>query len=151
MSQIIIRTPNEKMLEQLIIEEARIRSSPEYQDKCTAVKDIPNGWLTLTDTLQQDIARNHGFNDPVSCSVTCNMMRRAHILFPDNKNFTTIPVQVRENKARQGTLKPGDHLPNNPQTTIRDVMLCDLSGNMIHLSTLLAHSFTTIIVAGSQT
>ncbi len=84
----IIKTPNEKMLEKLIKEEAMIRMSKEYQDECTAVKDIPNEWLNVTEKMQQKVAKNNEFDDDKykSCHITCNMMRRAraHILFPDN-------------------------------------------------------------------
>jgi hypothetical protein len=147
MDKLIIKTPNEKMLEKLIIEEATIRESKEYQDKCTEVKDIPNGWLEIvTAGIQKDIAIKNGFDDPISCDLTVNMMRRAHILYPNNKIFTTVPIQVRNNKACRGTLKINDDLPN--------VALFDEFGSIIELKDLTGNTNQnkiSIIFAGSQT
>lgn len=142
---VIIKTPNEKMLEKLIMEEAELRASQLYRDRCTAVKDIPNGWLTITDQFQQEIARNNGFDDEISCHITCNMMRRAHLLYPDNITFKTIPIQVKNNKAKQGVLKIGDTVSQK----IKTMHLFDLEGARLTLSDLLKPY--TIIFAGSQT
>ena len=142
---IIIKTPNERMLEKLIIEEADARCSQLYRDQCTAVKDIPNGWLSVTDQFQQKIAKNNGFDDEMSCHITCNMMRRAHLLYPDNIIFKTVPIQVKNNKANQGILKIGDIVSQE----IKEIQLFDPMGTRRMLSDLLTP--VTIIFAGSQT
>jgi hypothetical protein len=140
-----IKTPNEKMLEKLIYDEERLRMSKEYQDQCTLVKDIPNGWLNVTKHIQEQVARDNGFDDELSCQITCNMMRRAHLLFPDNKFFSTVPVQVRNNKANMGTMRPGSRIS-------QEIDLWDVSDNHpCSLFHLLDNNRPTIIFTGSQT
>ena len=139
-----VKTPNEKMLEKLIYDEERLRMSKEYQDQCTLVKDIPNGWLNVTKKIQEQVARDNGFDDEMSCQITCNMMRRAHLLFPNNKIFSTVPVQVRNNKANMGTMRTGSVLD-------QDIDLWDVSHNQCSLFHLLNDNRPTIIFTGSQT
>jgi hypothetical protein len=141
--KLVLRVPNEKLLEEMIEEEERVRTSKYYQDKCTQVKDIPNGWLDVTALVQTDIAKSHGFTDKMSCDIACNMMRRAHILFPNNEKFKSVPLQVRNNKANIGGLSAGDALPN--------IELYDQGEVKISLSSLVDSSRPTVIFAGSQT
>lgn len=109
---LILKIPNEQLLELMIAEEEKIRTSKYYQDKCTAVKNIPNGWLKVTEEVQNDIAKKYGFTDKMSCDIACNMARRAHILYPNNQKFQKVPLQVRNNKAMLGNLILGDIPPN---------------------------------------
>lgn len=118
---IFLKLPNEKLLEKMIEEEEDVRTSKDYQDKCTAVKHIPNGWLDVTAQLQIEIVKRNGFDDQMSCDVACNMLRRAHLLYPDNEKFKKLPLYVRNNKAKQGTLKVKDNMPN--------ISLNDLDGS----------------------
>jgi hypothetical protein len=141
--KLIIRRPNEQMLERLIRLEASARQSQQYQDDCTDVRDQVNGWLTVTENYQRVIAQSQGFDDEMSCDIVCNMMRRAHILYPDNQIFKTVPVQVRNNKASQGMLEAGCAVPS--------VSLHCMDGSCINLSDLIDPTHTTIVLAGSQT
>lgn len=138
---IILKVPNEQLLEKMIEEEEQIRTSKYYQDKCTEVKNIPNGWLTVTEDIQKNIVKKYGFTDQMSCDVACNMARRAHILFPNNKKFRD-RVQTRNNKAIQGCLEVGNIVPN--------VSLYDLNNDSTSLHEITGNT-TTIIFAGSQT
>ncbi|AYV81817.1 MAG: hypothetical protein Harvfovirus65_4 [Harvfovirus sp.] len=135
---IILKYPNEKMLEKMAMEEEAMRSSKEYQDKCTLVKDIPNGWLEVTAAMQKDIAIKNGFTDEMSLDVAVNMLRTAHIKFPLNDIFKR-SLYVRNNKANKGTLLPGDDAP--------DVTLHDLAGTSISLHSLISSRKTIIISA----
>lgn len=117
MSSTCVKIPCETDLEKLVLEEEKIRMSKEYQNICTSVKDIPNGWLDETAKMQKELVRKHGFTDDISCDIACNRLRRARYIYPNNPIFKT-PVYVRENKANVGTLKIGDTLPN---ITIYDI------------------------------
>ena len=141
-SQILI--PTESTLEKMVVEEEKIRMSKEYQDRCTTVCHIPNGWLQVTADVQEQIAHAHGFVDETSCAIACNMARRAHILYPNNDIFK-MRVQVRNNKARKGDLRIGDLVPA--------ITLCTMDGDDINLRDLVAdHNHRpTIIFSGSQT
>lgn len=121
-----IKIPTKETLLKLIKEEERRRFSKEYQDDCTAVKDVPNGWLEVTQQMQEKLVRDFGFDDDISCDIACNRLRRAPYIYPNDEEFKTIPVYVRENKANKGKLNVGDELPN--------VQVCDMDGNtfMLH-------------------
>lgn len=142
MNTFYLKIPNEKMLEDMIEEEERIRNSDYYRNKCTEIKYIPNGWLSLTENIQRDIVKLYSFTDEMSCNVACNMMRRAHILFPNNLKFKNIPQQVKYNKANKGKYVANDDCPN--------VSLYDLDGTNINLHKLMDER-PTLIFAGSQT
>lgn len=141
---IILKIPNEKMLEKMAIEEEAVRTSKAYQDKCTAVKHIPNGWLDVTAQVQKDIAIQNGFTDEMSCEIACNMLRTAHLLYPLNELLKTIPLYVRNNKANKGTLSSGDTAP--------EMDLYDFDGKTVKLHTLLnTNTQKTIIISATGT
>lgn len=143
-SPIVIKYPNEKLLEVMIEEEETIRTSQEYKDRCTAVKDVVNGWLDVTAEIQREIVRKHGFTDKISCDVAVNHLRRASQLYPDNLKFKTVPLYVRNNKAHQGSLKEGDPVP--------DVGLHSLDGKEHRLHDLLpGDGLPTLLFASSAT
>lgn len=141
--KLVLSIPNEQLLELMVEEEEKIRTSEYYRNECTKVKDIPNGWLNITNDIQRKIVKKFGFVDNISCDIACNMLRRAHILFPNNDKFKKIPLQVRNNKSKNGNLSIGDSIPN--------IQLYNLDYSEIELYNLLDHSRPTIIFAGSQT
>lgn len=126
-----IRVPTEAELEKLVIEEEKIRMSVEYQEACSKASSIPNGWLQVTADMQMNLVKRFGFDDNLSSSIACNMLRRARYLYPDNKIFKEVPVYVRENKANMGTLKEGDEIPNINIHTIdgKEIKLHDIINN----------------------
>lgn len=142
-SNINIKVPTEKCLEEMVFEEEKIRNSKEYQDECTKVKDIPNGWLDVSANVQKNIVKKFGFDDDISCEIACNMLRRARYIYPNNNIFKTIPVYVRENKASEGNLKENDYYIN--------VNLHNLQGKDINLSSLLIPNKLNIIISSSLT
>src|SRR5579863_3817132 len=103
----MIRYPTKQDLISMVLEEEQIRTSKEYQDKCSAVKDVPNGWLQVTADVQKQIVNKHGFIDEVDEIIALNHLRRARFIYPEEPIFFT-PVYVRNNKANKGTLKIGD-------------------------------------------
>jgi len=138
-----IKVPTERMLELMIIEEEHIRQSVEYQNECTSAKDIPNGWLAVTEQMQQDLVKKFGFDDDISCDIACNMLRRAQYDYPNNKIFKEVPVYVRNNKANMGKFTEGDFVPN--------ITIHKRCGSEIKLHDLLDDSMPTLILASSHT
>ena len=141
-NEYIIKIPNEKELEQMIYKEEEIRNSEDYRQKCTNVKDEVNGWLRVTKEMQQQLVKDFGFNTDIECDIACNYMRRAHILYPNNEIFRTVPLQVRNNKAKQGNLLINDQ--------VKDMLLYDLNNNQINLHNILNNK-QNIILLGSHT
>lgn len=142
---IIIKIPTEKQLEVMIDEEEQIRMSKHYQDECTKVKNVPNGWLKYTETMQEDLVKKHGFDDEISCDVACNRLRRARYIYPDNPKFKE-PVYVRENKARKGDLKVGDDVPEIK------IHKMDLNNDhVIDIREIMDDKKITVIFGGSHT
>jgi hypothetical protein len=141
-----LKLPNEKMLELMIIEEERRRMSIEYQTDCTRVKDIPNGWLDVTAQMQKDVVASFGITDKMSSDITCNMMRRAHIIYPENEIFRTVPLQVRNNKATLGNLKVNDQIDD-----ILDTIVYDLNNNEINFMNLFDLNKPNVIFFSSAT
>lgn len=139
---ILFKFPTEKTLEKMVYEEEQVRRSKQYIDACSAVKNIPNGWLKVTATAQEDIVKKFGYEDEISRKVACNMLRRAQYLYPTNPVFKNIPVYVRENKANPGTLKPGNVIP--------DIDIFSRTGNIVKLFDVTRNGLN-IFFAGSHT
>ena len=140
--RLVIPIPGERLLETMINEEEEIRTSQWYRDECTKVRNIPNGWLEVTESVQRSIAQKHGFIDQMMQDIACNMTRRAHLLYPMNDKFKK-RLQIRNNKSNRGTLTQGDDLVN--------VQLFDRNQMPIDLNGLIDTDRRTIIFAGSQT
>lgn len=139
---IIIKVPSEAILEKMAIMEREIRMSKEYNDKCTLVKNIPNGWLQVTLDIQKDIANFFGFDDDISNEIACNHLRRAHILYPNNSVFKE-SIQVKYNKANIGILKEKDLVP--------DITLFTSYKKSINLKTILHQEKLNIFFGASHT
>jgi hypothetical protein len=140
-SPITIKIPKKETLIEMLKEEEKRRFSSEYQIACTAVKHIPNGWLDITAKMQQSIATDFGFDDEISNDIACNHLRRAQYMYPNDPEFKSIPVYVRENKANEGTLKVGDDIPN--------VVLYDMNHNKRLLHDLIDLKKINLCIASS--
>lgn len=142
-SPLKIKIPTKETLLKMLEEEEKIRLSKEYQDECTKVKDIPNGWLDVTSQMQCNLVKKFGFDDEVSCDIACNRLRRAQYLYPDDDRFKTTSLYIRNNKARQGEYKVGDEVP--------DMVLHNLNNEEVKLSDIIDKNKLNIIVSGSST
>jgi hypothetical protein len=134
--------PKEKLLEMLQMEEF-IRMSPEYIEECTKVKDEVNGWLRISEEVQQKVAHLYGYQDPFSNLLAVNDMRRAQYLYPNDSRFTETQVYVRNNLARWGNLVCGQKFPISP--------LYNLEGNVINTHSILDNDKYNVIIASSET
>lgn len=141
-SPFILKRATEQTLEKMSQMEELIRMSQEYQNECTRVKDIPDGWLTVTEDMQKKVATEFGFDDPINNEIACNDLRRAHITYPDNPVFKQ-SVYVRNNKANMGTLQDNDIIPN--------VSLHTIDNEIIDLNDLLEENKINIFFGASHT
>ena len=132
---------DEELLERMIQQEELIRMYKAYQDLCTAVKSIPNGWLAVTDQMQTQIARDFGFGGDQT-ELAVNTLRRAQYLYPNNPIFK-LPVYIRNNKAREGTLRVSDTVPT--------VDLIDLDHKIVGIGSLLKENSYNIFFLSSVT
>lgn len=138
-----LKIPNEKTLELMVLEEEKRRKSKEYIDACSEVKDIPNGWLTIvTENMQREIVKMFGFTG-ISEDIALDIFRRAQYIYPENKIFKEIPLQVRLNKSSIGKYIDGDNIPK--------LNLFDRNKNKISLESILCDDKINLIISGSHT
>ena len=141
-SPFILRRATEKILEKMAIMEESIRMSQEYQDNCTQVMNVPDGWLIVTADMQKKVASHFGFTDTINNEIACNDLRRAHITYPNNEIFKQ-SVYVKNNKANIGTLQENNITPN--------VCLHTIDNNSINLNELLNENKINIFFGASHT
>ncbi len=98
----------EQDLEKLATEEDNMRKSQWYIDQCTQIKNIPNGWIQLTEQIQFDIVSK--YYDLAFVDFIVYYLRGAHHIFPENEIFKN-RIQVKYNRANIGKLKNGDKVP----------------------------------------
>jgi len=131
-------------LEQLIImaeKEKKIRLSQEYIEMCDTVADVPNGWLQVTSNMQESLAREIGFTSELENSIAVNRLRRAHILYPDEKTFQD-SIQVKNNLANEGQYIVGSILPN--------FEICMIDTTKIHLYNILNKKKLNLLIGSSH-
>ena len=138
----ILKRATEQTLEKMAQMEESIRMSQEYQNECTKVKNVPNGWLTVTANVQKKVASEFGFDDDINNEIACNDLRRAHVTHPDNPVFKQ-SIYVRNNKANLGTLNENAYVP--------DITLHTIDSDTINLSNILEENKINIFFGASHT
>lgn len=141
-SSFVFKRASEETLELMAQMEEFIRMSQEYQNECTKVKDIPDGWLTVTANVQKKVANHFGFIDEINNEIARNDLRRAHITYPNNQIFKQ-SIYVRNNKANAGTLHEND--------IISDISLHTVENKIINLSELIEKDKINIFFGASHT
>lgn len=114
-----------EVLEKMAQEEEEMRRSDWYIDECDMRKNIPNGWIALTDEAQRKIVRKY-FDNNYMIEIALKQLRRAHNIYPNNPIFQN-RLQVKYNRARKGELKEGNFLPEKPE------YLQDLISNKVNI------------------
>lgn len=137
-----IRIPTKEAILAMVAEENQCRRSQEYIDRCSAVKDEPDGWLRITAEMQQDIARQFGFITEIENDIAVNRLRMASQLYPDEP-VVREAIQVANNKARKGELRSGDTIP--------DIIIHDIEGNEMNIRNLCDPEKQNIIFGASHT
>ena len=142
MEQINFNIPKEKLL-QMLEEEEKQRFSDEYQQKCNKVKNEVNGWLRITGELQENVAKQFGYQDQISNLLAVDLMRRASHIYKEDERFQTTSVYIRENKAKGCKFKIGETIPN--------LEIFNLQNKQNNLYDILDNSNYNIIIASSNT
>jgi hypothetical protein len=126
--------------------ENEIRYSDEYVNKCDAVKDIPNGWLDVTDEMQKKLVTDYFTQHGLSlCAVPIglNMLRRLQVTHP-NEPIVQDLLYVKNNKANIGKYNEGD--------SIKDITLWNEIGTEnVQLFNLISSDKPTIVFGASHT
>lgn len=104
--------PDKLTLIQMLKAEEAERMGPAYAQACDQVAEEPNGWLRISEELQYSIAKQFGF-DGFSSHIAVNHMRRARYIYPDDPEFKTISVYVRENLSRSCDYTIGSKFSND--------------------------------------
>ena len=101
----------DKILE-ILYEENKRRLSFEYINECTKVAHIPNEWINVTEKLQTKLLEDFGYKNPLLNSLVKNIIRRAPVIFKNDKKIISSTVQFRENLVCKCKYKLGDTIPN---------------------------------------
>ena len=83
MQQIKFEIPKEKLL-LMLQEEEKQRFSNEYQEKCSQVRNEPNGWLRISAELQENVAKIFGYEDQISNLLAVDLLRRASQIYKED-------------------------------------------------------------------
>lgn len=139
-----IKVPTQLMLTIATLEMEKQRKSPEYIAECSAVKDIPNAWIEVTEELQKtimdEICDDFDFSEEENF-LALNIFRRAYTLYPTNRILQNA-IHVKHNLANKGKFVEGDIVPNIPIHTI--------DGKVIDLYSTLSSTQTTLLLMGSH-
>lgn len=138
-----LKLPTKEILLEMCKKEEEIRWSPWYQSECDRVKDEVNGWLRISEQVQYQIVRDFGFKTDVESDIAVNQLRRARYIYPDEPEFQTIPVYVRNNRAKQCVFKEGEPVPN--------ISISLLSGDQISLYNILDKNKPNVLIGSSHT
>ncbi len=138
-----IHVPSKDDLLQMITKEEEIRWSKWYQDQCDQVKDEVNGWLRISEQVQYQIVKDYGFTSDIEADIAVNYLRRARYIYPEEEKFKSIPVYVRNNRAKQCVYNIGNSVPN--------IEICNQDGSRIKLYDILDKSRLNVVIGSSHT
>ncbi|CAG8475944.1 583_t:CDS:2 [Diversispora eburnea] len=152
----ILPDTKEKLLA-LLREEERRRFSPEMQKKYYDVGSDPTSgkdWMDVTDQMQLELVREFGYSDEA-----VQLLRRAPQLYPDDPEFRTTQVYVRNNIANLGNLTEGMPAPDCPLVPLESSIftaIIDNSNNansptLVPLRSLCKSGRPLVLLGGSYT
>ncbi|CAG8719959.1 5122_t:CDS:2 [Dentiscutata heterogama] len=141
----ILPDTKEKLLA-LLHEEERRRFSPEMQKKYYDVGNDPTcgkDWMDVTDQMQLELVREFGYSDEA-----VQLLRRAPQLYPDDPEFRTTQVYVRNNIANIGNLTEGMPAPDCPLVPLES---SNDSSTLVSLRSLCKPGRPLVLLGGSYT
>ncbi|CAG8636360.1 8352_t:CDS:2 [Racocetra fulgida] len=131
----------------------RRRHSPELQQKYYDVGNDPTcgkDWMDVTDQMQHELVREFGYSDEA-----VQLLRRAPQLYPDDPEFRTTQVYVRNNIANIGNLTEGMPAPDCLLVPLDSTSTIDNSSTnsptLVHLSSLYKSGRPLVLLGGSYT
>ncbi|CAG8654611.1 15959_t:CDS:2 [Dentiscutata heterogama] len=152
---LILPDTKEKLLA-LLREEERRRFSPEMQKKYYDVGSDPTSnkdWMDVTDQMQHELVREFGYSDEA-----VQLLRRAPQLYPDDPEFRTTQVYVRNNIANIGNLIEGMPAPDCPLVPLDYSIFTSVidnnnanSSTLVNLRSLCKSGRPLVLLGGSYT
>lgn len=112
--------------------------APETLERMRSCTASSGEWLDVVRDLQREVAIESGFRSAAGIETAVRRMQVAHTVKPE---LAKLSVYARANLAEDGTLKPGDPLP--------DVPLVGLDGQISMLKEWCGD--LTVVCAGSWT
>jgi len=95
-------------------EEARLSEATQAAYGAAESDRLDTDWLEVTEELQRRVLHAEVAVPPERMAAALFAMRAASQLFPDDDDVQQASLYVRHNRARFGTLQPGDALPDVP-------------------------------------
>ena len=129
--------------------EEKTKHSPDFQKYYTEVKDEVNGWIRITEELQQKVAYHFGYHDVLSNMLVVERMRRANLIYPDDEAFLKVSVYRRENRAKLLEIKIGTDM--NDIFDKKDIQLFDIHKTEINFQEILDPTRYNLVIASSDT
>jgi len=120
--------------------ENTVRLSEEYIRKCDEVAGEVDGWLRITEEMQEQLLRDHGITDPVANKIATIEYRSKILGYRGEPEIDNL-LYVKENKAGECPYRKDDPVP--------EFILYDTRLNPHPLSSLMAPK--TLVLAGSHT
>jgi len=124
-------------IKQILRRENQLRLSAEVREKLLVptVRDVPDGWLGVMESLQQQVASEFGLPEAVGLAA----MRQAEQLLPGDPEVRELSLYRKYNRCINGNLAVGDVAPNptvhHPQTGaplhLLDLLQCSTSSSLV--------------------
>jgi len=118
-----------ELLKKMVLRENELRLSPQWQLKFQSAELRHNtDWLECVAALQLQVAREFGLSDVVAGA---HALRTARYIHPDERLFHEVPIYVKYNRARSGSLRVGDEVESVPVVRLGGevVSLWDMGGD----------------------
>lgn len=131
-------SPSLESLRQMVLRENQLRLSDEWQQRFAAAElSHDTDWLECVVELQLQVLQEFGYRAKVA-----EVLRNAARRYPDEPFFRKVPLQVRFNRARNGSLAEGCRIP--------DVQLLRLDGSATSLGLETGGNTETMVLIGGS-
>jgi len=107
---------SKEVLKGMLIRENETRLSSEMQMKYREAEDSSTtDWMSITIAMQRKLVQDQlhlAADDEQKISEALYALRTAHLAYPEEAEFRTIPLYIKYNITRFGVLAAGDAAPN---------------------------------------
>jgi hypothetical protein len=108
-----------------------------------------DAWLAVTEALQRRVAAEAGFATPAAVDAAVAYLRCAQSTFAGDAEVLSVPLYVRFNRCRAGTLAPGDAAPDAPLLRADGRTPCSV--HALHAALTAGGARPLLLVGGSYT
>lgn len=128
------------LLKKMVLRENELRLSSHWQLKFqSAEARHDTDWLECVAALQLQVVREFGLSDVVAGA---HALRTARYMYPDEPFFQQVPIYVKYNWAKSGSLRMGDEVENVP--------LVRLGGEVVSLWEMGGDEEPLVVIGGSH-